>query len=185
MKFLAKAIFLIFIALYLSACEEQPKQAELASVDEGGKPDPTVTGYEEIVPMQDGDFVMGGSAHPVNGGDIIIVSGSNYVYLHWANGELVKEEGTVDYRQDLQIVEQPEDQADYHIYTNKMIFTPQSYTPSNCGYSFDSYEKDYSPRDNNGHQAFMFDIGQDWYQEAIGWPLDEAWADANLTPECL
>lgn len=177
-----RTIVLLISTLFIIGCENSGEEKDAAAVV---KPEPIIVGRVNPAMMDAGDYVLGGSAHAYNYGDVIEVENNTYKRAHWLNGDVVIEEGTFSLRQELDIQIMGETEADIHTYTNYIQFTPSSYLPNNCGYSLDMYEENYVYTENGSVETQWVDVGDDNFHQAFGWVWDPDWAEVNLNQECL
>jgi len=172
---------IILLSIAIIGCEEGAQESADVTLS---KPSPVILG-QDLAELEDGDYVKGGSANGFNDGDILDIDGNSYKRAYWVNGQAFIEEGTITFTQEIVIEEMPGLEADIHTKYNYIIFSPTSYSPSNCGYSFNEYEQSYVYESNGEVITQYADIDDNRWVMAFDWPLTVEWADDNLTKACL
>ena len=183
-----KYFILIIMLIFIAACEEGgSEQKAIANT----QPQIIENGQKTLYEISEGEYVIGGSAHPFNGGDILEVTGGTYKKLHWVNGDLIVEHGQISTEQEITTTQDGD--IKYITYKNYIVYQPTSYEPSNCNYSMDSYRDEFEAIPSCSvvsGQSQCFDthfimVNQVKYHMTFDWPLDYDWSQSNLNEVCL
>lgn len=131
---------------------------------------PVVTD-EPFIALQDGDYIVNGSAHPYDAGDVYEIDGNNYRRAVWEEGVVTIEVGTFEY--------------EHTSLDHRIIFTVTEWIPSSCGYDLQSFDVRYQLRDEKSSNSDLVAIDNDNVNKGYGWNMDVQWAEDNLTQGCL
>lgn len=186
-----KHLIIIICAIGLVACKQPvgdtASDSDATIIDGIDVSEYTKIGKKTLVDVENGNYILGGSAHPTLYGDSVDYLDGSYKAAHWVNSLVVIEQGTVDFIE--RVVHDHDLQTSTYSY--HAVFTPTSYNPSNCGYSMAQYEMPYSWQANGSILTQYFalvttsNIVADGFTQTVDFPYTPDYAESNLTPTCL
>ena len=181
-----KIALIIFSLVFIVNCKHQDNNSQNKTVPLN---EYTIIGEEVLVELETGTYVYDGSAHPTLFGNVMDAISGAYKLAIWENGNVKIEEGTYSFKTIKEV-----DDINYTItYFHKIVYQPTRYNPSSCGYSLDSYEKDYFWTSNGADMTTQWississSLYDYEYNQAVGWPtnLTPDYVESNLNPTCL